>query len=172
MFLLFGLTSVLGNGIGGYGADRWGTVRTMAFSALLVGLALLALPFAAISVPGAALAIAVWGVAGWLGVPPQQSRLIALAPEVPGEILSLSVSALYFGTASGAALGGLALHFAPVALLGWVGSGGYLIALAVLFWSVRLASKATQRAAQEQHAASDGYTSQAPQSTQSLEMYS
>lgn len=80
---------MLGNGIGGYGADRWGTVRIMAVSALLVGLALLALPFAAISVPGAALAIAVWGVAGWLGPASQQSRLIALAPEVPGEILWL-----------------------------------------------------------------------------------
>lgn len=149
MFLLFGLTSVLGNAIGGYGADRWGTIRTMTISALLVGLALLAFPFAAISFLGTALAIAIWGFAGWLGGPSQQSRLIALAPEVPGEILSLSVSALYFGTASGAALGGLVLHFAPVTLLGPVGSGGYVVALAVLFWSVRLTSKATRRTTHE-----------------------
>ena len=147
IFLLFGLAGVLGNGIGGYSADRWGTTRTLTLPPLLVGLALLALPFAATSFPGAAIAIAVWGVAGWMVPPAQQSRLIALAPEVSAEILSLSVSALYMGTASGAALGGLVLNFAPVALLGWVGGGVELIALAMLFWSVRLASKATQRAA-------------------------
>jgi len=159
---------VLGNGIGGYGADRWGTTRTMTVSALLVGLALLALPLVAFSIPAAALALAVWGVAGWLNMPSQQSRLIALAPEVPSEILSLSVSALYIGTASGSALGGLVLRFAPVTSLGWVGCGGYVIALAVLFWSVRLASKAAQRPAQEQSTVADGDTSQAPQTCMEL----
>ena len=149
MFLLFGLASMLGNVIGGYSADRWGTVRTVVLGVLLLGLALFMLPFAATLFLGAALAIAVWGVAGWMLTPPQQSRLIAQAPDVPGVVLSLNGSAIYLGSATGAALGGVVLHFAPIAVLGWVGSAWELIALGAVLWSAYLVSKASQRSAQE-----------------------
>jgi DHA1 family putative efflux transporter-like MFS transporter len=138
MFLLFGLAGVLGNALGGYGADRWGPVRTLALSLSVFTIALLALPLAAVSVPGTALMLAVCGVSGWMFIPPQQHRLIAFSPEVPGLILSLNSSAIYFGIGGGAAIGGLVLHFAPVTMLSWVGSAWVLIALCVLFLSARL----------------------------------
>src|SRR5579859_3306877 len=82
MFLLFGLAGIPGNALGGYSADRWGAVRTLTLGSLMVGLTLFALPFAAIWLPGVAVIMIVWGVFGSIIIPPQQLRLIALAPEV------------------------------------------------------------------------------------------
>ncbi len=63
-------------------------------------------------------------------------------------VLSLNSSAIYLGTATGSALGGLMLRFTPLTTLGWIGSGWELIALVVLFWSVWLMNRAMRRSAQ------------------------
>lgn len=164
MFLIYGLACMVGNAIGGYSADRWGTIRCMVLAALLVALALFALPFTAISFAGAALAITLWGIAAWCGGPAQQSRLISLAPEVSGELLSINVSAIYIGTAGGAALGGLTLLFAPLTALGWVGGSCELVALALALLSTRLELKPAPDSTQEPRVVSEAYMSQTPQS--------
>ena len=58
-------------------------------------------------------------------------------------ILALNNAALYLGTAAGAVLGGVALHFLPVAQLGWVGASGALLALPLLLLSLRLSAPTT-----------------------------
>ncbi len=141
LLLVFGLASVLGNVLGGYGADQWGPVRTLVVSLATLGIALIVLPLAAISVFGATVALIVWGVAAWMFTAPQQHRLLTMAPQAPGVILSLNTSATYVGMGSGAAIGGLVLHSASVSALGWVGGLCEVIALVVLFLSTQLHSK-------------------------------
>jgi DHA1 family inner membrane transport protein len=63
---------------------------------------------------------------------PQQYRLLSLAPKHANVILALNNSALYLGTAGGAALSGAALHVLPVTRLGWVGASSALLALLLL----------------------------------------
>ncbi|GHO55970.1 hypothetical protein [Ktedonobacter robiniae] len=56
----------------------------------------------------------IWGVLGSLAFLAQQRRLLDLAAEHANVILALNNSTLYLGIAGGAALGGVALQFAPI----------------------------------------------------------
>jgi len=100
-----------GNAIGAYSIDRWGAVRTIVpcvdhgWAGVSYALA------GGYFVSYRAVAIAMWSIAGTNDIACQQHRLIALSPEGPGVVLSLNSSAIYLGSAGGAALGGLMLPF-------------------------------------------------------------
>ena len=78
-----------------------------------------------------------WGIAGWSVTAPQQHRLITLAPENQAVVLALNGSAMYFGQALGAVLGGLIVNAASVWWLGPVGGALELVALAALLVAAR-----------------------------------
>ncbi len=140
VFLLFGLASALGNGIGGYGTDRWGAVRILFTALVLLTATAFLIPWSAISAFGITITIMAWGIAGWMVVAPQQHRVVALAPSSGTILLSLNGSVIYIGIGTGAALGGFVLRFAPLPALGWVSGGLALAALGCLFlstWLVR-----------------------------------
>jgi DHA1 family inner membrane transport protein len=162
MFLLFGIASVLGNALGGYGADHWGAVRTLTFGLLGVAAALFALPLVSASWWGVACAVGLWGIAGWLLTPPQQHRLITLAPSSINVILSLNSSALYLGIAAGAALGGLVMQDLSLLALGWVGGSLELLAVIVLGLSVWQARRATRQSLPAQQWLAEEHPSHAP----------
>jgi predicted MFS family arabinose efflux permease len=87
---------------------------------------------------GAALTLALWGIAGWALLPVQQHRLVAFAPESDGIILSLNSSAIYLGISAGSALGSLLLQRTSLSVLCWVAAGweaGVLV-LVLLGWLV------------------------------------
>jgi MFS transporter, DHA1 family, inner membrane transport protein len=148
IFFLFGLVGLLGNAIGAYSIDRWGAVRTLVPCLLVMVLAFLTLSLAATTFLTVAIAIVMWSIAGTTILPAQQHRLIGLSPQGPVVVLSLNSSAIYLGTAGGAALGGLALNFTPLRNLGWIGSGCELIAFIVLCWSIWLIKRSTPQADQ------------------------
>jgi predicted MFS family arabinose efflux permease len=109
---VWGIGGVLGSFLIGPLADRYqGSPLTLAIL-LLLGLSLLLLP---LSAPLGAwllmLPIALWGAVGWaLQVPQNQALLKARAQQGDGHVaLALNESALYLGSAIGAALGGLHL---------------------------------------------------------------
>ncbi len=147
LLLVLGLASVVGNALGGHGADRWGATRTIAISLAVLAVTLAVFPLAAISVFGATVALLVWGVAAWMLSAPQQHRLLALVPESPSAILSLNGSATYFGQAGGAVIGGLVLHAASLSAMGWVGGVCEIIALGMLLLSTQ--SERTMKSLQE-----------------------
>lgn len=132
MLLLFGVAGVAGNALGGQGADRWGALRTIVPAVAIVAVALVILPFAAVSALGAGLMLLIWGLAGWTFTPAQQYRLLALAPTQPGVILSLNASAIYLGIGLGAAVGGVVLQTGSFVLLGLTGGLWQVAALGVL----------------------------------------
>lgn len=112
MLLAFGLGSLTGNRLVGRLVDSRG-----ALGALLVAVAGLAGSFAVL-IPareeyGAALAVllAVGAFQG-LSITPQQHRLFVVAPDVATVALGLNGSAIYLGSALGAALGSVTLDLA------------------------------------------------------------
>jgi predicted MFS family arabinose efflux permease len=135
---LYGLCSTCGGLLGGWSADRIGIVPTLLAILGALGLGLLGVSAAAGSMAGTVAALGLWGLAGFAFNAPQQARLVNLAPEALGLVLSLNASALYVGTALGGALGGLVIAQAGMDALGWVGGGFVLAAIASLVASARL----------------------------------
>jgi predicted MFS family arabinose efflux permease len=134
----FGLASATGTRLGGIMADHWGAVRTvivsggltiLAYVALSVSLALGPVRTMLVLLP----AILVWGFASWSLMTAQQARLVALAPASASVSLSLNSSAIYLGSAMGAAAGALVIADQGIARLGWAaaafGSAALLVVL-------------------------------------------
>jgi predicted MFS family arabinose efflux permease len=137
LLLAFGVGAVIGNIAGGQVADRFGAARTVAWTLALLSMVLAlysAVPLLphALAVPALFVLTALWGVIGWAFPPAQASRIVRLAPEAAPLVLSLNGSALYFGVALGAVVGGLVLKFGTAADLGIAGALFSLAALGVL----------------------------------------
>lgn len=109
---VWGLGGIAGSMLAGPLTDRLrGPVLTLAILSVLA-LALLSVPLAARWHPGLAmLPIAIWGAAGWALQVPQNDALIRRRePHGDGHLaVALNESALYLGSAIGAAGGGLLL---------------------------------------------------------------
>lgn len=143
MLLLFGVAAVVGNALGGYGADRWGYRRSLAVIFAVITLSLLSFslltPVAGslLAILGAGIALAAWSVAGWAITPFQQYRLIELAPRTQNVVLSLNASAIYLGQGVGAGVGALAILYGSLASLGWVAALCAAVGLVVLLLGPR-----------------------------------
>jgi predicted MFS family arabinose efflux permease len=134
VLLGFGLASAVGARLGGSVADRWGARLTVILGGCLALLAYLALSLGAALGPARAMpvllpAILLWGLASWGLITAQQARLVALAPALAPVSLSLNSSAIYLGSATGAAVGALVIADGAVGRLGWVAVGFSLAAL-------------------------------------------
>lgn len=140
VMLAYGLGAALGNPLGGQLSDRIGAQATVTIAAVLniVFLLLLGgiplLPQAAV-LPAYFAFMVPWGVAGWMFVPGQVSRVVALSPSSAPLALSLNASFLYLGTALGALVGGLVLEHLPIGELGLVAAIFPALALGVLIVS-------------------------------------
>lgn len=134
VLLGFGLASAVGARLAGSAADRWGARPTVILCGGLALLAYLILSLGSALVPTLAKlvllpAIRLWGLASWGLMTAQQARLVALAPALAPVSLSLNSSAIYLGSATGAAAGALVVADGAVGLLGWVAAGFGLAAL-------------------------------------------
>lgn len=134
VLLVFGLAGMAGTWLGGHGTDTWGPVPILAAGSGLLVVVFLTMPWTFVWLPGAVVATAVWGIAGWTIPPAQQHRLIALMPENPGVVLSLNASALYVGIGLGAVLGSLVIRYVhqPLPDLAWASMGCEILAVGVL----------------------------------------
>ncbi|WP_426085961.1 MFS transporter [Janthinobacterium sp. PSPC1-1] len=129
----WGVGGIAGSVLVGPWADKLAAPKLTCFILLLLALALCALPLAAGWSAWLMLApIALWGAAGWaLQVPQNQQLLAVRAQQGDGNLaIALNESALYLGSAIGAATGGLLL------LLNWpmwlLAAGAALVAIAAL----------------------------------------
>jgi predicted MFS family arabinose efflux permease len=139
VLLGFGLASAVGTQLSGSAADRWGARSTVIVGAGLALLAYLAFSLSAALGPARAApvmlpAILLWGLASWGLITAQQARLVALAPALAPVSLSMNSSAIYLGSAMGAAAGALVIADGATKRLGWVAAGfGLAALLSVLF---------------------------------------
>jgi predicted MFS family arabinose efflux permease len=150
LLLAFGLAAAAGNALGGWLSDRSGPVPTLVTALAVLSVADLAAMAAALLGPSTAAQVVLaaamvsWGIAGWAFHPAQSARLVSLAPDSAVVALSLNASAMYLGSAAGAALGALTLSLGSVADLGWVGASARLTGLAVLILALRAATTRLQ----------------------------
>ena len=144
MLLLFGIAALIGNSLGGYGADHVSYGRLMAAVVVVLAISLVSfsllvpLSGSAAAVFGVSAALVGWGVAGFAVNPLQQYRVVQLAATTRNVALSLNASAIYLGQGVGAGLGALALDLGSFGSLGWTGALCTLAALAVLFIGTRV----------------------------------
>ncbi|MFE7317537.1 MFS transporter [Streptomyces sp. NPDC057555] len=130
----WGAGGVLGSALAGPLVDRTGRVRMLAGGVLLVIVAAQALlpALAGAALPGAMVALVLWGAAGWAFQVPQQHRLLQVGAERGTVALALNNSALYLGSAVGSALGGVALAAGLAAdALPWAAAGVAALGLVV-----------------------------------------
>lgn len=135
---LFGVAGVLGTLSGGAANDRFGPWRTLWTQLIVLGTMMVLLPLTAGHWGWLVLVMMVWGVAGFGMMAPQQSRLASMAPREAPLLLSLNTSMLYFGTALGAALGGLAAPALGFARLSWLGVLAVSVAILILAAATRI----------------------------------
>lgn len=140
-FMLFGIGAVGGNYIGGYLSDRFGPLKTL----VLVCLAHMAmLPLFAVMPWNPwllALIVTLWSSFAWCFMPPQQSRLVTIAPAAPALALALNAAMIYAGIAIGSAIGARLLDWRGLAVLGIAGGISAGLALLHLLVSDRLARR-------------------------------
>jgi predicted MFS family arabinose efflux permease len=141
---LYGACALIGVMVGGAAIDRFGCRRVLVASMSILALVYCSLTLSArFLTPAEArlpvlLAIAVWGVAGFMFNPAQQTNLIEIAGVNLAPIsLSLNGSFLYLGFSLGAALGGLVLTLGSMVDIGWVGASCELAALVLMLTTTR-----------------------------------
>jgi DHA1 family putative efflux transporter-like MFS transporter len=122
IFFALGLASLLGSKLGGFLADRIGTLRTLAGGLAVQALALALLSGVSGPVVVVILLLMVWMLAAFTFMPAQTLNLVALAPEASGIMLSLNGSFVQFGFALGAGAGGIASGVSSVMAVGWIGA--------------------------------------------------
>ena len=143
VLFVFGAAGWLGTMAGGRMTDRYGAVGTLSVALAVLGLTYLVFGTAGLAGPSqAAMASVVagfvlGGIAGWTFHPAQTARLVQHAPDAAVVALSLNQSALYFGTAAGAAFGALVVAHGPVVNLAWTAAACQFAALAVLGFALR-----------------------------------
>jgi len=127
----FGVSGVLGTVLGGRLTDRYGPRATLTFGLSGLTLCMGVLPLTA-GHPFLMMAVMMaWGLSGFSMMAAQQTRLAAIAGPQTALALSLNTSMIYLGTASGSALGGLALAVVEPHQLPWIGAP---FALAAWLW--------------------------------------
>jgi len=123
VLLTYGVASAVGTRVGGAAADQWGARHTVISGCCAVLLAYLALALGAAleqaAMPIVLTAILLWGLASWAVMTAQQARLVALAPDLAPVSLSLNSSAIYLGSAMGAAVGAVMIADGAVRMLGY-----------------------------------------------------
>ena len=134
VLLGFGLASAVGTQLSGSAADRWGARSVVIVGGGLALLAYLAFSLSAALEPARAMpvllpAILIWGFASWGLITAQQARLVTLAPALAPISLSMNSSAIYLGSAMGAAAGAVVIANGAVERLGWVAAGFAVAAL-------------------------------------------
>ncbi|MFF9165760.1 MULTISPECIES: MFS transporter [unclassified Streptomyces] len=114
LLFVFGVGGLAGNAVAGAYLDRPAGRRLVLVSVTGMAVTFLAMPRLAATFPGALIAMALWGVAGWMYAAPQQHRLLRLGGPAGALAVSLNSSVIYVGAALGGATGGLLLdHVAP-----------------------------------------------------------
>jgi len=129
VYFIYGIAAVIGGGLAGVAADKFGAGRTVISVIVLLAICLLIFPLVAQILGMFWICLAPWGVLSWGCQPPIQTHLVQLSPETADIQQSLNTAVLHLGIALGTLVGGAVIHHASVAHNAWVGAGVILISL-------------------------------------------
>jgi predicted MFS family arabinose efflux permease len=141
IFLCFGVTGVIGNIVGGRMMDRVGTVRVGVAAMGCALTAILLWPLTRGSPTITVVLIMIWGLGCFSIGSAQQARLVGMAPDLAAAAVSLNSSAIYFGQAVGAFIGGMIISSQGTANLSFFGAGPMAVAIAVSLLAANMSSQ-------------------------------
>jgi len=122
LLLIWGAAATVGNIAGGRLTDKFGS-RHIIFGTIIVALVnFLLLPWSSANIVTAALALIVWGIAGWGMFVPQQHRMLSIAPALGPLLLGLNQASLQLGVSLSGVLGGIGVTYLDKYHLGWFGA--------------------------------------------------
>jgi DHA1 family putative efflux transporter-like MFS transporter len=124
----FGIASLIGSKLGGYGTDKWGIPRILIGGMLLHAVSLILLSAGAHSAAVVFPVLMLWAFSAWSSGPTQQYYLMTLSPEASGIMLSLNTSVLQLAMAAGAGIGGVVVEQVSLLSITWIGAAGVAIA--------------------------------------------
>lgn len=131
LLVVYGLAGTLGNLATGRFVDRLGSRRMLLAVMGVVVLDMLLFGWTGATLWTAIPAIALWGVFSWSIQVPQQSRLVALAPDAAPVVLGLNNAGTYLGVTVAGIIGATSLQGVGAHHLGTVGAALVLLALAM-----------------------------------------
>ncbi|SFT09038.1 MFS transporter [Paenibacillus sp. BC26] len=150
IMLLFGLFGLIGSRLGGVGIDKWGAVRLLAFALALRTIALSLLPAVHGSLILSLLIFTVWVFGMFVTAPSMNTYFVQLAPQSSNLVLSLNISFIHLGLATGAGVGGALANANGTVLYhpwmaGLLTAMGLVMGLISFAMSKRRAAKLTAR---------------------------
>lgn len=142
-FAVVGISGVIGNAIASRAVASISVTTVIALSllSLCAGFAIFGLAYGhfTLAMAGAVL----WGIGSFSSNSLQQSRLVALAPQLAAATVALNTSVVYLGQSTGAAVGGFLINKNAMALTPWLSFVFMLLALAMSLLATRLARSKT-----------------------------
>ncbi|MDV2886108.1 MFS transporter [Alkalihalophilus pseudofirmus] len=136
MYLIFGVAAIIGGGVGGMLADRFGTKPTIVGVIIVFAVSIFTIPYTTSILPLFLVVMVVWSMLSWAITPAIQSYLIETAPETSDIQQSLNNSALHFGIAAGSMIGGIVIEQSTVEMNATVGGVFVLFSLGVVIMSM------------------------------------
>ncbi|MFD6439851.1 MFS transporter [Peribacillus sp. NPDC060186] len=136
VYLIFGIAAVVGGGIGGFLADRFGPKRTIISVIILFAVSMLLIPYTTFALPLFLILMVIWSMLSWAITPAMQSYLIELSPETSDIQQTLNNSAVHIGIAFGSFIGGIVIEQTSVEFNPTVGGVLVLISLGTAALSV------------------------------------
>ncbi|QED46598.1 MFS transporter [Cytobacillus dafuensis] len=142
VYFVFGIAAVVGGGIGGILADRFGTKSTILSVTILFGLSMFLIPFTTASLPIFLCLLVIYSMLSWAITPAVQSYLIELSHEASDIQQTLNNSAVHIGIALGSLIGGVVIEQTSVELNPTIGGVFIIFALGTAVLS--MSKKRTQ----------------------------
>ncbi|QSS99914.1 MFS transporter [Pontibacillus sp. ALD_SL1] len=136
VYLIFGVAAVLGGGVGGMLADRFGTKPSVLGIIAVFAVSIFLIPYTTFSFPLFLIVMVIWSMLSWAVTPAQQSYLIESAPESSDIQQSLNNSALHLGIALGSSIGSIVIERSSVEYNATVGGIFIVIALGTAVFSM------------------------------------
>ncbi len=139
MMFALGIFGVIGSRLGGFGADKWGSVRMISFTLAICAVSLAVLPVMTASLAVGLALITIWFSAIFMNAPALQTYFIQQAPQSSNLVLSLNLSIIHVGLAIGAGAGGVVVDATSTVLYHpWMASGAVAFGLAAALVSFML----------------------------------
>ncbi|MGC4378360.1 MFS transporter [Fictibacillus sp. Mic-4] len=136
VYFVFGIFAVMGGGVGGWIADKWGSVKSILAIIVLFAVAIFLLPSVTFSFYLFLAVMVIWSMLSWAITPAQQNYLNETAPESYEIQQSLNTSALHIGIALGSAIGGMVIEGYSVLYNAWVGGIFVLVSFLCAVYSI------------------------------------
>jgi predicted MFS family arabinose efflux permease len=143
LFGWFGVSGLVGNFIAARVIDRAGSGRVVAVCLALIVAAFVTWPLAAGSLMVTTLVILVWGLGGFAIHPAQQTRLVAIAPNLASASAALNLSGTYLGQMLGSVFGGGLISWFGTDALAWGGAALLIAARGATFAASRAQVRAS-----------------------------